>query len=279
MRVFAPIPISLPDYGVLFAESAHAAGFSMAERRDPYHKLIYLLDGKVAYWEGGRASSSIVETGAMLILPRETLHRLADVQPSTLLLLCLGDVFLQSDSELGQLWQALTRVPGHCLQLSRPTRQRLESMWRRSMVEKEHARVGGRVTVRALAAQTLVLLARLPPAGAGTSAASRVAAVTREIEETFFDQWDLDRAASRAGLSRRRFTDLFRAANKKTFWDFLNEQRLNHAARLLRTGENSVMGVMFSCGFNDLSHFYRLFRTRYGKPPAMWAKSRRVRAS
>ena len=31
------------------------------------------------------------------------------------------------------------------------------------MVEKEHARVGGRVTVRALAAQTLVLLARLPP--------------------------------------------------------------------------------------------------------------------
>jgi AraC-like DNA-binding protein len=279
MRVFAPIPISLPDYGVLFAESAHAAGFSMAERRDPYHKLIYLLDGKVAYWEGGRASSSIVETGAVLILPRETLHRLVDVQPSTLLLLCLGDVFLQSDSELGQLWQALTRVPGHCLQLSRPTRQRLESMWRRSMVEKEHARVGGRVTVRALAAQTLVLLARLPPAGAGTSAASRVAAVTREIEETFFDQWDLDRAASRAGLSRRRFTDLFRAANKKTFWDFLNEQRLNHAARLLRTGENSVMGVMFSCGFNDLSHFYRLFRTRYGKPPAMWAKSRRVRAS
>ena len=133
--------------------------------------------------------------------------------------------------------------------------------------------------MRALAAQTLVLLARLPPAAAGTSAASRVAAVTREIEETFFDQWDLDRAASRAGLSRRRFTDLFRAANKKTFWDFLNEQRLNHAARLLRTGENSVMGVMFSCGFNDLSHFYRLFRTRYGKPPAMWAKSRRVRAS
>ena len=279
MRVFAPIPISLPDYGVLFAESAHAAGFRMAERRDPYHKLIYLLDGKVAYWEGRRANSSVVETGAVLIVPRETLHRLTDVKPSTLLLLCLGDVFLQSDSELGQLWQALTRVPGHCLQFSRPTRQRLESMWRRSMVEKEHARVGGRVTVRALAAQTLVLLARLPPAAAGTSAASRVAAVTREIEETFFDQWDLDRAASRAGLSRRRFTDLFRAANKKTFWDFLNEQRLNHAARLLRTGENSVMGVMFSCGFNDLSHFYRLFRTRYGKPPAMWAKSRRVRAS
>lgn len=274
MRVSAPIPVTLPDYGVLFAESAHAADFRMAERADSYHKLIYVLDGGVAYRETGHAAPVTIDAGTVLIVPRGVSHLIADEQPSTLLLLCLGTRFFRADRELDQLWLALTRVPGHCLRLSRPTRQRLESMWRRAMVENQHARVGGLVTVRALAAQTLVLLARLPAEGAGTTATERVAAIMREIEETFYDQWDLDRAATRAGLSRRRFTDLFRAVAGQTFWDFLNERRLAHAARLLRNGDNSVLGVMFASGFNDLSHFYRQFRTRYGQPPSQWRAGR-----
>ncbi len=277
MRVSFPIPVNLPDYGVLFAESAHAAGFRMAERADPYHKLIYVLDGRVAYWESRPKAPLEVQTGSVLIVPRGTSHQITDEQPSVLLLLCISGKFLKSDPDLEELWQTLTNSKKHCVRLSRPARQRLESMWRRAMVEKEHSRVGGRVTVRTLAAQTLILLARLPPGGVGATSVARVAAVSREIEETFFDQWDIDRAAARAGLSRRRFTDLFRTATGRTFWIFLNERRLDHAAILLRTCENSVMGTMFSCGFNDASHFYRLFRTRFGVPPATWARMQRPR--
>jgi AraC-like DNA-binding protein len=57
-----------------------------------------------------------------------------------------------------------------------------------------------------------------------------------------------------------------------TFWDYLNGRRLDHAAKLLRAGELSVTGVMFSCGFNDLSHFYRMFRQRHGLAPKKWAE-------
>jgi AraC family L-rhamnose operon regulatory protein RhaS len=206
----------------------------------------------------------------MLIVPRGVSHRIDDEQPSILLLLCIEEAFFRQDPDLNRLWFTLTRVPNHCLRLSRPTRQQLESMWRRAMVEKQHARVGGLVAIRSIAAQTLVLLARLPGDSAGTTAIERVTAIKREIEETFYEPWDLDRAALRAGLSRRRFTELFRTAAGETFWDFLNERRLTHAAHLLRSGENSVLGVMFAAGFNDLSHFYRQFRERFGKPPKQW---------
>lgn len=270
MRVSRPIAVSLPVYGVLFAESAHAGDFRMAERTDPYHKLIYVLDGRVAYRESRRREPVEAGAGTLLIVPRGLSHQITDVEPSILLLLCLGGAFLATDADFARLWLALTKIPGRHLVLSRPVRQRLEGMWRRAMAEGQHVRIGGTVTVRSMAAQSLVLLARLPAEGGGASAEGRVAAVMREIEETFYDQWDIDRAAARAGLSRRRFTDLFRATAGRTFWDFLNGLRLDHAARLLRGREHSVMGVMFSCGFNDVSHFYRMFRQRYGAAPNAW---------
>ncbi|MGH8017324.1 MAG: helix-turn-helix domain-containing protein, partial [Opitutaceae bacterium] len=96
----------------------------------------------------------------------------------------------------------------------------------------------------------------------------------RAFEETFFDEWSLDRAASRAGLSRRRFSELFRIETSDTLLGHLTEVRLQHARRLLRAGEHSVMGVMFSCGFNDVSHFYRLYRRRFGEPPGRMRRSR-----
>jgi AraC family L-rhamnose operon regulatory protein RhaS len=270
VSVSGPIPVTLPGYGVLFAESVHAADFRMAERADPFHKLIYVLKGQVEYLELHRAKPVQAGPGTVLVVPRGVAHRIADREASTLLLLCLDGDFLGIDADLPRLWLVLARIADHRLALSRPARQRLESMWRRAMVEREHARVGGHVTVRTLAAQTLVMLARLPPEGGGAAAEDRVAAVLREMEETFYDQWSIDRAAARAGLSRRRFTELFRAATGRTFWEVLNARRLEHAAVLLRGREHSILGVMFASGFNDLSHFYRMFRHHHGSPPGAW---------
>lgn len=269
--VSRPITVELPRHGVLFAESSHSAEFRMAPREDPYHKLIYVLSGVVAYREIATDRVQEVRAGAMLIVPGHTAHQITDREPSTLLLMCFQEAFAERPEDLAELWHILLAVPHRLIGLSRPSQQRLEGMWRRAMFEWEHARVGGATTVRAMAAQTLVLLARLPVELDEASAQSRVQAVREEIAETFYDEWDLDRAAGRAGLSRRRFTDLFRQATGSTFGEHLAELRLSHAAKLLRTGEHSVTGVMFACGFNDVSHFYRRFRQKYGRPPRAWS--------
>jgi Transcriptional regulator containing an amidase domain and an AraC-type DNA-binding HTH domain len=275
MKVSRPLAVKLPDYGVLFAASAHAIEFHMAERADSFHKLLYVLEGETIYRESGTPEALRAEAGTMIVVPRRVRHALADTRPTTLLLLCLTQQFLESDPDLPDVWRELTSASRRHLALSRPGRQRIEHAWQRAMLETAHARIGGGVTARALAAQILVQLARLPAAGPADDATRRVIAVTREIEETFFDQWDLDRAAARAGLSRRRFTELFRTANRRTFWEHLNTLRLDHAARLLRAGEHTINGVIFSCGFNDVTHFYRLFRARYGAPPRTWASTSR----
>jgi AraC-like DNA-binding protein len=269
MKVSQPISVTLPAYGVLFAESVHATDFRMPERVDPFRKVFYVLAGCIRYRAGG-AEAEVLPAGTVVLVPRGQPHQLEDVEASTLLLLCLTDAFVGRDPDLPDLWAQL--VKRRRLDLNRPARERAERMWRRAMLEKTHAHVGGGVTVRTLAAQLLVLLARQHSARTPDAAPVRVAAVARELRETFYDDWNVDRAAARAAMSRRRFTELFRSLQGRSFAEELQDLRLAHAARLLQGGEHSVLGVMFSCGFSDVSHFYRLFRVRYGAPPKRWVQ-------
>jgi len=274
MKTSRPLSVTMPAAGVLFAESVHASDFQMAARTDPFHKLLYVLRGAVTLAEPGRRAEGAT-AGTLLVIPAGTGHQIRDERSSTLLLLCLAPAFLEADPELPALWRELAGRNERRLALSRPTQHQVESAWRRAMLEGVHRRPGALVLHRALAAQILVTLVRLPASQPASDPLTRVAAVRRELEHTFYDEWNLDRAAVRAGLSRRHFSTLFRQAAGRTFWEHLTELRLDHAAALLRQGEHSVTGVVFSCGFGDVSQFYRLFRARFRRPPREWALAAR----
>jgi AraC family transcriptional regulator, dual regulator of chb operon len=54
----------------------------------------------------------------------------------------------------------------------------------------------------------------------------------------------------------------------KTPTDVVNELRLDHAANQLTHTNLSIVGIAQSVGFLNMSHFYRLFRTRFSLTPA-----------
>ena len=125
------------------------------------------------------------------------------------------------------------------------------------------------------AAQVLGALARVPAQAAADDAEQRVAAVARDLAESFYEPWSLERACAQAAMSRRHFSALFRRLTGRTFLDQLTEHRLTHAAVLLNDNRHSIIGAAFSSGYGDLSHFYRLFRARFGKPPRAWLEKSR----
>jgi AraC-like DNA-binding protein len=277
MKRSHPLAVTMPPAGVLFAESVHAGDFHMAPRTDPFHKLLYVLRGHVSYVEKGRRPES-VSAGMLLIIPSGIEHEISDQLPSTLFLLCVSPSFLKNDSELTAIWDELSGRDVRCIALSRPARHQVESAWRQAMLERARSRTGSLVTIRALAAQLFVTLVRLPALKLSADSFSRVAAVAREMENTFYDEWNLDRAATRAGISRRHFSALFGKIQGCTFWEHLTNLRLNHAVHLLRKGDHSVTGVVFACGFGDVSQFYRLFRKRFNEPPKQWAAGKVARS-
>jgi AraC-like DNA-binding protein len=58
-----------------------------------------------------------------------------------------------------------------------------------------------------------------------------------------------------------------------TFRDYLMRLRIETAARRLRSDDVSVLEVACSVGFNDPSHFARLFRRHMGVTPTAYRNS------
>jgi AraC family transcriptional regulator, exoenzyme S synthesis regulatory protein ExsA len=55
---------------------------------------------------------------------------------------------------------------------------------------------------------------------------------------------------------------------------WLLERRLQRSAQLLTTTNMSVTDIVFECGFEQPSHFSRVFKTRYGRTPSEFRDGR-----
>jgi AraC-like DNA-binding protein len=69
-------------------------------------------------------------------------------------------------------------------------------------------------------------------------------------------------------MSPFRFSRAFREAFGVTFREYVMRMRLTEAARLLENPQVPVTQVACAVGFNDMSHFSRLFKREFGTTPS-----------
>ena len=63
------------------------------------------------------------------------------------------------------------------------------------------------------------------------------------------------------------FCRYFKKVTGKTFTQFVNEFRIVHATKLLAENPTSITDICFEIGFNNFSHFNKLFKKFTGKSP------------
>jgi AraC-like DNA-binding protein len=101
--------------------------------------------------------------------------------------------------------------------------------------------------------------------------AARLAVIKRQIaREHGTHGLSIAHVAARHGVTPRYVQRLF-DADGTTFSQFLLEQRLARAHRMLRDprfADRTISAIAFDAGFGDLSHFNRAFRRRYGQSPS-----------
>jgi AraC-like DNA-binding protein len=90
----------------------------------------------------------------------------------------------------------------------------------------------------------------------------RVEHVLRHMHAHFAEDLSLEAVAGIASMSAVAFSRFFKQKTGKTFIDTLHDIRLGHASRMLIDSSDSISEVAFKCGFNNLSHFNRLFRKK-----------------
>ncbi len=121
-----------------------------------------------------------------------------------------------------------------------------------------------------LVAMAAGIAPELRDAGREALRAAALQRVLRYADRNFADpELSPARAANALGMSVRKLHMLF-GASGKTFNEWLIERRLEEARRLLSspgTAQRSIADIALAVGFNDLSCFYRAFRTKLGTTP------------
>ncbi len=82
----------------------------------------------------------------------------------------------------------------------------------------------------------------------------------------------LKNMASMSGTSPTYFCQLFKHETGMTFLQYLNDLRIQNACKLLRESGSNITEICYKVGFNDYSHFSRLFKKHIGKSAAEFRK-------
>lgn len=87
------------------------------------------------------------------------------------------------------------------------------------------------------------------------------------IYEHYRETMALEEIAASANISRSKCCIIFKQYLQQSPVDFLNRYRLEMSRRLLETTKLNITQVAFSCGFNHLSYFSKLFLREFGCTP------------
>ncbi|RJT39364.1 helix-turn-helix domain-containing protein [Mesorhizobium waimense] len=107
---------------------------------------------------------------------------------------------------------------------------------------------------------------------AKTPTADRFAQALDQVRKTLGEAHSLDSVADAAGLTRRTFTRRFQKSNGTSFGDWLTDQRLALAQRLLEATDKSMDMVAFEAGFGSATSLRQHFAARLRTSPMQYRR-------
>jgi len=96
---------------------------------------------------------------------------------------------------------------------------------------------------------------------------SRLACVIQYIKTHLHEPLSVEVLSQQACMSQAHFFRCFRQELGISPVDFINAERMKLALRMLEDQYRSISDICYTCGFNSVSYFNRLFRRLKGVTP------------
>ena len=100
----------------------------------------------------------------------------------------------------------------------------------------------------------------------------RIKKVFNYIKLNYKEEVSLSEVSELVFMTPPSFCRYFKSKTNKTFTTFLNEYRINNALKLLAQSELDIKNICFQCGYNNFSHFNRLFKKQISMTPSEFRK-------
>lgn len=117
---------------------------------------------------------------------------------------------------------------------------------------------------------------RKRPVGLGDASLNKVEQMACFIAQRYTERLTVDAIGRSVNLHPNYAMNLFQKTFGTTLIDYLTQHRLLHAQRLLATGDQKIVDVAFSSGFNSLSRFNDAFRRACGCSPRDYRRQHRL---
>lgn len=108
-----------------------------------------------------------------------------------------------------------------------------------------------------------------------TKQSTQIQRAIQHIHLHFKDNPSLNDMAKITNTNPSYFSQKFKAETGKGYNEYLTERKIKYAKSLLKSGGFTVTEICFASGFNSLSNFMRVFKSKSGMSPTEYAKENR----
>jgi len=270
------------QWGGIALENYTTPAVFIPRHEHPEHFLHLVLRGTVKYEVStkGRSQRFTSRPGTIFLLPRGTVdevnwtgptQRMAVAIHPLLLTKVLEETAHESDVELTEHWDL---TDGH-----------ISALLQEMTADLDEGSPAGTIYGESLANTLAVYLLKryatrpvTPIACKGGLPGYRLKLVLDFIANNLEESISLSQLATIAGMSPHYFSELFKQSTGCTPHNYVLVQRLERAKQRLRDPKCSVIEAGLDAGFQNASHFARIFRKLEGTTPSRFRADNVLRA-
>jgi len=248
----------VPDIGYLIYRKCTPT-WEIAENEISFCDITYVIEGKGIYVINGVQYE--VKRGDLLCIPRGSIRKAQCIVDDLMNLYSANFTLYGMNGQQADLPFPLLTHIGIKSDLIGLFHE-LSNAW----VRKEagyHTKSRGLLLLIIHRLFELILLKKDP-----TSTDYRVKRAISYISENYASNISVKELANLVGLNTVYFGALFKNETGMLVNQYLAQTRINHAEDMLQNGECNVTEAAERCGYKDLSHFRKQFKTMKGYSPS-----------
>lgn len=101
---------------------------------------------------------------------------------------------------------------------------------------------------------------------------SRLEKILWYLNNNFTEEQEVAKLGNLIAMNETAFCRYFKANTGKTIVEYIHDMRIGYACKLLLEKRNTVSEIAFQCGFNNISHFNRVFKRKTNYTPSNYVK-------
>ena len=178
------------------------------------------------------------------------------------------DILLNVDGFLDLFYLETEKEGFKTVSLSGRPDVKVRAIFEDMLFEYEKKPEGYRTAIKVMLADLFVTVTRVYAKNPRGRKGRKLAETLAFIDANYLKPLKLEKIAEdKAGVTKEYFCDIFKRITGRTFTEYVNVLRVEHAAGLLKTTGFKVSEVALESGFNDISYFNRVFKEQKGLSP------------